>query len=813
MKKCLFSKNNVLLLTAAGVALMAQASYANDLPTGGQVVAGSGTISQNGTTMTVTQDSASMAANWQSFSIGQGHTVNFVQPSANAVALNRVLGSDVSVIQGALTANGKIFLVNPNGVLFTPDAQVNVGGLVASTLDISPQDFMDGNYTFEGDSTAAVTNQGSIHAPGGTVALVAATIINDGDIDAERGEVLMGAGRKVTLDFGGPVKLEVEEGALETLIEQNGAIRADGGRVYLTAKAASDLSTSVINHTGVTEAKTLATGEKGEIILLGDMDVGTTNVSGTLDATAPDGGDGGFIETSAAHVDIAQGVNITAGSVYGDGGTWLIDPFDYIIDATAAGNIAGTLNTGTNVTVTTTANTAGLGSTGSGTNGNIKVASTIAKTAGGNATLTLRAENVIDLAADITSTAGALNLNLEADSDSNGSGVIIATKGTSLNGGNLNFGTGATATLNGVSTLVGGDVYVGGDDQVVFKTGGGNINLHGELIIANPEGVKFITDNGNARFYGIINGGNKYEKISVNNYSWTQAFNEAKNGTDGEDAVGDQYLATVTSRLENAVVVYTGGFTSTNLADGSWLGGNRVSGTWRWVAGPEGLENGGQGREFNSSASGVTPVNGAFNNWQGGEPNNCCGGEPYLQIGDAFGRWNDLPDSSLPLDIYIRETNYADADLEIDAGTGSVTFDEDIGGLKGINYTAYDATNPNPNRPVTVTTTPQVPQQSAVAAAQSSAGNTPGSYQSSVFYNAPSTPQSYANQGPATVGTMDIVEVSSQSFDQTGGDEGGEDVASAQYGESGNISDYMKVFVVDGGVRLPDGVSEDEEQN
>jgi filamentous hemagglutinin family protein len=112
-----------------------------------------------------------MAANWQSFSIGAGHTVNFVQPSSSAVALNRVLGSDVSVIQGALNANGQVFLINPNGVLFTPTAQVNVGGIVASTLNLSNEDFLAGRYRFSGDSTASVINQGNIQtAPGGTAA-------------------------------------------------------------------------------------------------------------------------------------------------------------------------------------------------------------------------------------------------------------------------------------------------------------------------------------------------------------------------------------------------------------------------------------------------------------------------------------------------------------------------------------------------------------------------------------------------------------------------------------------------------------------
>lgn len=242
--------------------LITAPALAADLPTGGQIVAGSGQIHRSGNTLTVTQHSDRLATDWQDFSIGKGHRVDFVQPSASSVALNRVLGSDVSVIQGALNANGQIFLINPNGVLFTPTAQVDVGGLVASTLEISTEDFLNGNYRFSGDSTAAVTNQGQIQAAtGGTVALIAARIENTGSIEANGGQVLLGAGRTLTLDLGGPVKLEVEEGALEALIHQGGAIRADGGLVYLTAGAAEELTTAVINHTGITEANALAVDE------------------------------------------------------------------------------------------------------------------------------------------------------------------------------------------------------------------------------------------------------------------------------------------------------------------------------------------------------------------------------------------------------------------------------------------------------------------------------------------------------------------------------------------------------------------------
>ncbi|MDF3086802.1 two-partner secretion domain-containing protein, partial [Burkholderia sola] len=94
------------------------------------------------------------------FSVDRGERVAFLQPNSNSVALNRVISNNVSNIDGPIDANGKVFLVNPNGVMFGPGAQINVGGLVASTRNISDADFLAGNYRFSGTSAAAIINQG-----------------------------------------------------------------------------------------------------------------------------------------------------------------------------------------------------------------------------------------------------------------------------------------------------------------------------------------------------------------------------------------------------------------------------------------------------------------------------------------------------------------------------------------------------------------------------------------------------------------------------------------------------------------------------
>jgi filamentous hemagglutinin family protein len=470
------------LLLQAGAALAAGA-----LPSGAQVAAGQASIHRAGNTLTIQQATPKLVTNWQDFSIGAGQTVQFVQPSASAVALNRVLGANVSTIQGALKANGQVFLLNPNGVMFSPGAQVDVGGIVASTLNLADGDFARGVYRFQGPSTQAVHNQGRITAAdGGAVALIAAKLSNSGSLQADRGQVLLGAGNDVTLDLGAAVKLQIHQGALDAQIDNGGAVRADGGTVLLTAKAADALSTAVINQTGVVRARTLATGERGEIVLLADMAHGTLHAGGRLDATAPGGGHGGFIETSGAYVEMQPGLQVDAGARSGRGGTWLVDPFDYTIDATAAANIVGALNTGTSVTVTTQANTAAYGATASGS-GDITVASAITKSAGGAATLTLQADRSVIVNAPITSTSGALGITLSAANNpsSNLGGVNVGANLTS-NGGRILIGgaggnTGA-GTLYGIGyalnpTLSDPAVKIG--TNVTISSGGGNITING----------------------------------------------------------------------------------------------------------------------------------------------------------------------------------------------------------------------------------------------------------------------------------------------------------------------------------------------
>ena len=171
--------------------------YLHAAPVGGNVVAGTGSISQSDLTTTINQTSQNLAVNWQSFDVNTNEKVNFVQPNSSSIALNRILGNNGSTIQGQINANGQVILVNPNGVFFTPTATINVGGIVASSLDMAPSDFMNGNYIFNDvlGTDGAIVNSGLITASlGGNVALIGKQVKNEGLISAKLGSVVLAVG-------------------------------------------------------------------------------------------------------------------------------------------------------------------------------------------------------------------------------------------------------------------------------------------------------------------------------------------------------------------------------------------------------------------------------------------------------------------------------------------------------------------------------------------------------------------------------------------------------------------------------------------
>jgi trimeric autotransporter adhesin len=426
---------------ACGVGAVSASSH----PIGGHVVSGAGSISQAGDTTTIQQSSPNLFLDWLSFNVGSQETVNFVQPSANAIAVNEISSINGSQILGHLNANGEVWLLNPNGVVFGASAEVNIGGLVASTLnEVSLNGYA---ASFSGNGTGSIENEGAISAAnGGYVALLGNHVSNEGAINARLGTVALGAGSAATLSFNGNslVKMQVDQSTLKNLAANGGVIQADGGMVIMSAGAKDALLASVVNNTGVIEARTAANHD-GTIELLGGMTAGTVKVGGTLDASAPEGGNGGFIETNAAYVEVANDAKVTTAASKGLFGTWLIDPTDFTV-APTGGDITGTvLSSDLNSTNFTILSSSGASPvTGGSSGGNINVNDTVSWSA--NTKFTLTAANNVNINANVTAVGAAAGLTINPNTG-NGSE-------TASNFGSLNLGANAAITLSGTSATL-----------------------------------------------------------------------------------------------------------------------------------------------------------------------------------------------------------------------------------------------------------------------------------------------------------------------------------------------------------------------
>ncbi len=283
----------VLLATTALISpALALPAAAQTLPTGGSVAAGNVSIAQpNAAQMTITQTSQSAVVNWQSFSIGSNAAVAISQPNASSALLNRVTSNTPSTIAGQLTANGQVYLVNPNGITITSTGTVNTGGgFVASTLGITDSDFMSGRRTFTGTgSSAPVRNEGTIRVGrGGYAALIGGTVSNSGSIEVPLGKVGLGSGEQATLDFSGDGFLQVaaptKAGGDGALVSNAGAIKADGGSVVISAATAREAARNAVNISGLVQARSI--GGRSGSIAIGGGSGGDVTVTGRLDVSS-----------------------------------------------------------------------------------------------------------------------------------------------------------------------------------------------------------------------------------------------------------------------------------------------------------------------------------------------------------------------------------------------------------------------------------------------------------------------------------------------------------------------------------------------
>jgi filamentous hemagglutinin family protein len=301
-------------------------------PTGGTVAAGQATIAAPSTTSTViTQGSQKAIINWSSFSIPSGSAVQVNQPGVSAVLLNRVPNGPASYLNGRLSANGQVYLINPAGIVVGSGAQISAAQVLLSTAGIGDANFLAGNLRFDqpGQPGAGVTNHGTITATGGAAILAGEQVRNDGVIVAALGTVVLGAAKTYAIDFTGdgllkfavtaPVDQAPADGG--ALVANSGMIAAPGGTVLLTAAAAKGVLDNVINTSGIVEATSVAQ-QDGKIVLMAAG--GGASVGGTLDASGKSAGEtGGQVSVLGDSVTLAAGARLDVSGAAG-GGTALV---------------------------------------------------------------------------------------------------------------------------------------------------------------------------------------------------------------------------------------------------------------------------------------------------------------------------------------------------------------------------------------------------------------------------------------------------------------------------------------------------------
>ncbi len=477
-------------------ALLGSVTLSFAAPSGGTVTSGTATINQSGNVTNINQSSQKASINWQNFSIARNETVNFNQPNVNSITLNRVIGNEKSVIDGALNANGQVWILNSNGVLFGKNASINTSGILATTAQLSDADFNAGNYNFKNSTSASIINQGAITVVNtGSVVLASNEVRNSGTIKAVKGKVYLIGADSYSLNLNGNslVNLKVNKGVLDALVKNSGTILADGGEIYLTTNAVNELLKGVVNNTGIIEANSLD-GITGKVELFAHG--GTAEISGTIEAKD------GFVETSGKEFSIDKNAKVKAK-------TWLIDPTNLTVDDATAYETS--LNGGADVIIQTN------NATGSD-EGNIYINDTID-----------------------WSTAQKLTLNAYKN-------IYINSAITASNAGGkvaLYYGQGAVATGNTAKYHVNAPINLKAGDNFFTKLGSNGVITTWKVITAlgsagSTTGTDLQGMNGNLSGNYVL-GANINANATVNwNYNGTLILNEGFNPI-GAPGNGNQF--------------------------------------------------------------------------------------------------------------------------------------------------------------------------------------------------------------------------------------------------------------------------------
>ena len=298
-------------LIAASVALIFADGICWANPTGAQVVNGTvGFARPNASTLNVT-NSPGAIVHWQGFSIGASEVTRFIQQSASSAILNRVVGGNISQIQGQLLSNGRVFLINPSGIVVGPGAVIDTAGFVGSTLNMLDADFLAGKLRFQGDANSgSIINQGWIRTTyGGQVILVAPQIENSGLIHTPGGELILAAGKSLTITSLNLEGVQFEVQAPTDGVLNVGKLLADGGAVGVFA--------GTLRHSGDIRANALVYDEAGRVILKGQNEVQIAAGS----TIAADGRSGGSVTVQSPHGAAQIAGTVSAQGSAGQGGS------------------------------------------------------------------------------------------------------------------------------------------------------------------------------------------------------------------------------------------------------------------------------------------------------------------------------------------------------------------------------------------------------------------------------------------------------------------------------------------------------------
>ena len=502
-----------VVMCISTLALSINSTWAN--PKGGQVVSGEATITQpNTTTVEINQSSQNAIVDWQRFDIAPNETTRFIQPNSNSWILNRVVGSfEPTAILGTIQANGNVAVVNPDGIIFGHGSRVDVNSLIATTSNISNNNFMAGRMLFDipGNPAASVINEGDITiADYGLAAFVAPGVRNSGVITARFGSVSLAAGNKFTLDLYGDglINLVADDEIIQEvfdiatgkpmldLVKNDGKISANGGLVALKAATARRAVNSVINNTGIIEANTIGI-HKGKIIL-GAQTASTkmikpsmpapppqrVKISGTLNAYAP-----------ITRVTLPKGRPLFGGNIELTG-EW-ID----LVDATL--NVYGTNGGGTVL----------IGGDYMGGNGN---PATIAQH-------NIQLENKPVATATYVSASAGTTINADAIENGNGGKVILWSNNTT--------NTAATISARGGSKGGnGGFIETSGKQKLHFNKGSIDASAkkgRSGLWLLDPENITLDTS-----VLTSLNNGTSVHLLATDTISANQQFINKSTGGD-----------------------------------------------------------------------------------------------------------------------------------------------------------------------------------------------------------------------------------------------------------------------------------------